>query len=204
MADTDTKYHFPNVGVPLEKLKPLRVRKNIELTLWERLYVFEIARGLAVTTRHFIHHMFGFVFPPKGQKRSIITVYYPEEKVTLPPAYRGRPVLITRENGMEKCVACGLCEKICPACAISILPGEHQNGERFPVSFTLDMSRCVYCGYCEEVCPKEAIVMSAEYEGLAATDRRNLIYSKEKLLRSEKSQKERIDYIRRIYSTCNQ
>ena len=204
MADIDTKNHFPNVGIPLAKLRPLRVRKNINLTLWEKLYIFEIVRGLAVTTRHFFVHMFGFVFPPKGQKRSIITVYYPEEKVTLPPAYRGRPVLIMRENGLEKCVACGLCEKICPAFAIRIVAGERQNGERHPVCFTLDMSRCVYCGYCEEVCPKEAIVMSAEYEGLAATDRKNLIYSKEKLLRSEESQKERIDYIRRIYSKCNQ
>jgi len=204
MAEIDIKNHFPNVGISLEKLKPLRVRKNINLTLWEKLYVFEIARGLSVTTRHFFRHLFGFVFPPKGQKRSIITVYYPEEKVTLPEAYRGRPVLIMRENGLEKCVACGLCEKICPAFAIRILPGERENNERYPVSFTLDMSRCVYCGYCEEVCPKEAIVMSAEYEGLAVTDRNNLIFSKEKLLRSEKSQKGRIDYIRRIYSKCNQ
>ena len=204
MADIDTKNHFPNVGIPLATLKPLRVRKNINLTLWEKLYIFEIARGLAVTTRHFLVHMFGFISPPKGQKRSIITVYYPEEKVTFPPAYRGRPVLIMRENGLEKCVACGLCEKICPAFAIRIVAGERENGERHPLSFTMDMSRCVYCGYCEEVCPKEAIVMSAEYEGLAATDRKNLIYSKEKLLRSEESQKERIDYIRRIYSKCNQ
>jgi len=204
MTDLEIKNCYPAVGVPLEKLKPKKVRKNIEMTLWEKLYIFEIARGLAVTTRHFIVHMFGFVFPPKGRKRSIITVYYPEEKVTLPPAYRGQPVLVTREDGMEKCVACGLCEKICPALAIKIIPAERENGDRYPISFTLDMSRCVYCGYCEEVCPKEAIVMSAEYEGLAETNRNNMQYSKEKLLRSEKSQKERIDYIRRIYSKCSQ
>lgn len=189
---------------PLEKLKPKRVRKNIDLTLWERLYVFEVARGITVTTKHFIENMIGFVFPPKGKKRNIITVYYPEEKLTLPPAYRGRPVLVSRDDdGVEKCVACGLCEKICPARAINIVAFERENGDRYPESFTLDMARCVYCGYCEEVCPKEAIVMSAEYEGLAQTDRSFMKYSKEMLLRTEKNVKERIDYIRRIYSKCN-
>jgi NADH-quinone oxidoreductase subunit I len=179
------------------------VRKNIDLTLWERLYIFEILRGLYVTTKHFTSNMIGFVVAPKGKKRSIFTVYYPEEKVTLPPAYRGRPVLVMREDGTEKCVACGLCEKICPAFAISIVAGERANADRYPISYMLDMSRCVYCGYCEEVCPKEAIVMSSEYEGLAERDRSNLRYPKEKLLRSEESVKDRIEYIRRIYSKCN-
>jgi len=191
------------MGIPIEKLKPKRVRKNIELTLWERLYIFEIIRGMTITTKHFVTNLIGFVMPPKGEKRSIITVYYPEEKVTLPAAYRGRPVLVAKENGTEKCVACGLCEKICPASAITIIAEERESGERYPASYILDMSRCVYCGYCEEVCPKEAIVMSAEYEGLATRDRNNLLYSKEMLLRSEESVKDRIEYIRGIYSKCN-
>ena len=191
------------VGVPIETLKPKQVRINIELTLWERLYVPEILRGMYVTTRHFASNMVGFVISPKGKKRSIFTVYYPEEKVTLPPAYRGRPVLVMGADGTEKCVACGLCEKICPAFAISIIAGEKANADRYPVSYTLDMSRCVYCGYCEEVCPKEAIVMSSEYHGLAERDRSNMRYSKEKLLRSEESVKGRIEYIRGIYSKCN-
>jgi len=171
--------------------------------LWERLYIFEIIRGMTITTKHFVTNLIGFVMPPKGEKRSIITVYYPEEKVTLPAAYRGRPVLVAKENGTEKCVACGLCEKICPASAITIIAEERESGERYPASYILDMSRCVYCGYCEEVCPKEAIVMSAEYEGLATRDRKNLLYSKEMLLRSEESVKDRIEYIRGIYSKCN-
>lgn len=204
MADFDTKNYHPMVGsIPIEKLKPKKVRKNIELTLWERLYVFEVVRGITVTTKHFLQNMIGFVFPPRGKKRSIFTVYYPEEKVTLPAAYRGRPVLVAGENGVEKCVACGLCEKICPARAIAIVAAERNNRDRYPESFTLDMARCVYCGFCEEVCPKEAIVMSAEYEGLAQTNRSFMKYPKEMLLRSEKNVKERIDYIRRIYSKCN-
>jgi NADH-quinone oxidoreductase subunit I len=203
MTDLDrTKFH-PLVGVPLETLKPKKVRKNLDLTLWERLYIFEIMRGLYTTTKHFTTNMIGFVVSPNGKKRSIFTVYYPEEQVTLPPAYRGRPVLVMREDGTEKCVACGLCEKICPASAISIIAGERGDGDRYPVSYTLDGSRCVYCGYCEEVCPKEAIVMSSEYQGLAERDRSNMRYPKEKLLRSEDSVKDRIEYIRRIYSKCN-
>jgi len=203
MANINIKNSYPVMGIPIEKLKPKRVRKNIELTLWERLYIFEIIRGVTITTKHFVTNLIGFVLPPKGEKRSIITVYYPDEKVTLPAAYRGRPVLVARDNGTEKCVACGLCEKICPASAITIIAEERESGERYPASYTLDMSRCVYCGYCEEVCPKEAIVMSAEYEGLAKRDRNNLRYSKEMLLRSEKSVKDRIEYIRGIYSKCN-
>jgi NADH-quinone oxidoreductase subunit I len=191
------------VGVPLDKLKPKQVRRRMDLTLWEKVYVPEVLRGLAVTTKHFASNMIGFVAPPKGKKRSVFTVYYPEERVTLPEAYRGRPVLVMRQDGTEKCVACGLCEKMCPASAISIVAEERADGERFPVAYTLDMSRCVYCGYCEEVCPKEAIVMSSEYEGLAERDRGLLRYSKERLLRSEESVQGRIDYIRRIYSKCN-
>lgn len=203
MTDLEGKMNHPMVGVPLDKLKPKKVRKQIDLTLWEKLYVPEVLRGLGITTKHFASNMLGFVKPPKGKKRSVFTVYYPEERVTLPAAYRGRPVLVAREDGTEKCVACGLCEKICPAAAISIVAGEREDSERYPLTYSLDMARCVYCGYCEEVCPKEAIVMSAEYEGLAERDRSQLLYTKERLLRSEESVRGRIEYIRRIYSKCN-
>ncbi|MBI3814517.1 MAG: NADH-quinone oxidoreductase subunit I [Nitrospinae bacterium] len=193
-------------SIPLEKLKPKKVRKNIELTLWERLYIPEIVRGMIITTRHFVQNMAGFIFPPNGKKRRVFTVYYPEEKLTIPIAYRGRPVLVMREDGTERCVACGLCESICPAFAISIVGGERRREnemERYPVTYTLDMSRCVYCGFCEEVCPKEAIAMSDEYEELAERDRNRMIYPKEKLLVSEKRLKNRIDYVRKIYSKNN-
>jgi len=197
-----TQYH-PLVGVSMATLKPEKVRKNVELTLWERLYLFEVLRGLYTTSRHFAVNLIGFVFPPAGKKRKVFTVYYPEEQVVLPPAYRGRPVLVAGPDGAERCVACGLCEKMCPAKAITIMAGERANGDRYPLSYTLDMSRCVYCGYCEEVCPKEAIVMSSEYRGLAQRDRNLMRYSKEQLLRPEDSVKVRLEYIRRIYSKCN-
>ena len=85
-TDLDPGKYHPMVGVPLETLKPKKVRKHIELTLWERLYIPEIMRGMGITTKHFVSNMIGFVISPKGKKRSIFTVYYPEEKVTLPPA----------------------------------------------------------------------------------------------------------------------
>jgi NADH-quinone oxidoreductase subunit I len=203
MTEQNIINSYPKMGIPIGKLKPKKVRKNIDLTLWERLYIFEIIRGMTVTTKHFIGNLVGFVLHAKGKKRSIITVYYPEEKLELPPAYRGRPVLVMRENGKERCVACGLCEKICPASAISIIAEENENGDRYPASYMLDMSRCVFCGFCEEVCPKEAIVMSSEYEGLATRDRNDLLCTKEMLLRTENSVKGRIEYIRRIYAKCN-
>lgn len=203
MKDFDPTRNHPMVGVPLDKLKPKPVRKKLELTLWEKVYVPEVLRGLSITTKHFASNMLGFVVPPKGKKRKVFTVYYPEEQVVLPAAYRGRPVLVMKPDGTEKCVACGLCEKICPAHAISIVGAERADAERYPESYTLDMSRCVYCGYCEEVCPKEAIVMSSEYQGLAERERSQLLYSKERLLRSEESVRGRIEYIRRIYSKCN-
>jgi NADH-quinone oxidoreductase subunit I len=189
--------------LPAEKLKPKKVRKDINLTLWERLYIFEVLRGLAITSRHFFGNLAGFVLPPKGRKRKIPTVYYPEERVTLPEAYRGRPALVANPDGTERCVACGLCEKICPAFAIAIVGDERSDGSRYPASYTLDLSRCVYCGYCEEVCPKEAIVMSDEYEGLCTTRRGDLLYTKERLLKPAALLEKRIDYVRRIYAKCN-
>lgn len=190
-------------ALPIEKLKPKKVRKNIELTLWERLYVPEVLRGMSVTTKHLIVNLVGFVFPPKSQKRKIFTIYYPEEKYDLPPSYRGRPALVQGKDGKEKCVACGLCERICPASAITIVSAEDEKSERYPLSYSLDVSRCVYCGLCEEVCPKEAIVMSDQYEGLCEYDRLNMLYSKERLLIPEEKLKKRLDYVRSIYGKDN-
>ncbi len=205
MADTNNTVNSNcgSASMPFEAFNPKKVKRNINLTLWEKLYIFEVVRGLLITSRHFFINLIGFVLPPAGRKRKISTVYYPEEKTVLPDAYRGRPVLVMGEDKNEKCVACGLCEKICPGSAISMVACERDNGDRFPLDYTIDMSRCVFCGFCEEVCPKEAIVMSSEYEGLAEYNRNNMMYTKETLLRSEKDLKGRIEYVRRIYAKCN-
>lgn len=178
----------------------MKVKRNVDLTLWERLYLPEIIRGMVITSRHFFRNMIGFIpgLRPEGKKRRIFTVYYPEEKFDIPIAFRGMPVLV-EENGEERCVACGLCEEICPAKCIYIRPGV-QPGEkdRYPEIFELNVARCVVCGFCEEVCPKEAIVMSNEVE-IANTDRKKLVLQKKELMRSASSLERRMNYVREIY-----
>ncbi|MCS6790608.1 MAG: NADH-quinone oxidoreductase subunit NuoI [Bacteroidia bacterium] len=137
------------------------------LTWWDRLYFPAILSGLGYTLRK----MF--------QKR--FTVQYPEEKIELGPEFRGRPVLVA-ENGKERCVACGLCARVCPPLAIHMQAAETDDPkERYPAVFEINMLRCIYCGLCEEVCPEEAIVMSGEYDFVFRA-REDAIYTKERLL----------------------
>ena len=128
------------------------VDRNVKLTWWERTYIPEILRGMMITSRHFFRNIFGFIpfFLGKKKDREIFTVYYPEETVQFPIAYRGRPVLALNEDHLPNCVACGLCEIACPAYCIDIIPGENsgkQNKvERYPVAFTIDYAVCIFCG----------------------------------------------------------
>ena len=176
------------------------VKRNVELTLWERIYLPEILRGMMITSRHFFQNLVGFLpgFRPRGKKRRIFTVYYPEERFPLPIAYRGMPVLV-EDNGEERCVACGLCEAICPAKCIYITPGDMPGKkDRYPVVFELNVARCVVCGFCEEVCPKEAIVMSDELE-IANLDRKKMVLQKKQLMRPASHVEKRLIFIRDIY-----
>jgi NADH-quinone oxidoreductase subunit I len=160
---------------------PLRRRKN-NLTFWEKLYIPEIVKGLALTLKT--------MFKPK------FTIEYPEDKFIPPASYRGRPVLVMEENGQERCVACGLCSRVCPPLAIFVQASETPDDkERFPVKFEINMIRCIFCGFCEDVCPEEAIVMSKDYE-LAFTSRDQAIYGKDKLLTPIKQVQERINFLR--------
>jgi len=137
------------------------------LTLGEKLYMPAIVKGMGLTLKHFF--------------RKNVTMQYPEEKPTLPEYYRGVPALVKDEEGREKCVACSLCEYVCPPKAIRIWPGSIDSDvERGPQDFQINMLRCIFCGYCEEVCPEEAIFMSKEYE-ICGETREELIFDKEKL-----------------------
>ncbi len=178
-----------------------KVNRSVDLTLWEKMYIPEILRGMSITLKHFAVNLLGNALEVFGgrRERKIQTLYYPEELPNVPIAYRGRPVLVADENGLEKCVACGLCEVACPANCISIIGAERGDGERYPVSYILDGSRCIFCGLCEEACPKEAIVMSGEWQDICEYDRAKMIYTKEDLLRSEKSLKKRIKVLREKY-----
>ena len=158
--------------------------KRKELSIWERLYLPEIARGLGMTFRK----MFA--------KR--VTRQYPEEPLPTTEVTRGQPRLAVNADDTIRCVSCGLCEAACPAYAITIDGGETERFiEREPKRFDIDMLRCILCGFCEEACPKEAIFMSDELE-LADFSRQALIYDLPRLKRPVSALAERIEYVERI------
>ena len=138
-------------------------------------YIRATLKGMALTFKH--------MFEPK------VTMQYPEEKstgdggrghYTLSPRWRGTHRMLTDEQGRSKCVACGLCPQICPANCIKLVPGEDEEGNRYPLIYEIDEFRCIFCGYCQEVCPEEAIHVGAHYENSEyARDR--FVYDLERL-----------------------
>ncbi len=117
-----------------------------------------------------------YFFKPKA------TINYPFEKMSYSPRFRGEHALRRYPNGEERCIACKLCEAICPAQAITIEAGPRRNdGTRRTVRYDLDMVKCIYCGFCQEACPVDAIVEGPNFEFSTET-REELYYDKEKLL----------------------
>ena len=117
-----------------------------------------------------------YFFKPKA------TINYPYEKTPQSPRFRGEHALRRYPNGEERCIACKLCEAICPAQAITIEAGPRQNdGTRRTVRYDIDMVKCIYCGFCQEACPVDAIVEGPNFE-FATETREELYFSKEKLL----------------------
>jgi len=122
----------------------------------------------------------GFLLTARHMFKKPVTVNYPYQKVPVFPKYRGKQVLMRDENGLEKCVACGLCPQICPANCIKLVPGEDEQGHRYPLIYEIDEFRCVFCGYCQEVCPEEAIHVGVHYEN-AEYSRGRFVYDLERL-----------------------
>ena len=131
------------------------------------LLLSELIAGLALTLRY----MF---------KRPV-TVNYPYEKGPLSPRFRGEHALRRYPSGEERCIACKLCEAICPALAITIEAEPRADGSRRTTRYDIDMTKCIYCGYCQEACPVDAIVEGPNFE-FASETREELFYDKEKLL----------------------
>lgn len=157
-------------------------------------------RKLAFGERFFYKTILtGLVYTFKNMFKKTVTRQYPEEKLTPTPSFHGVPVLVADDEGHPRCVACGLCEFVCPPVAITITGGETQREiERAPKEFVIDMLRCIECGYCEEVCPEEAIVMSQEYE-LTGSHRDDFKWGIDQLLVPAEKLQPRLDFIRRTY-----
>ena len=125
-------------------------------------------------------HLFGLMKSVRGA----VTYQYPEEQRPLSKRVRTRHRLTQREDGSPRCVACMMCETVCPARCINIVAQEHPdpNIEKMPASFDLDLGMCVYCGFCVEVCPEDAIRMDTQILDIAAYSRKDMQLNMQELL----------------------
>jgi len=147
-----------------------------EMNIGERLFLFEIIKGMLTTNRHFWRNWF--------RRKDTVTLEYPEVKRPYPARWRGLHRLMKREDGSVRCVACMMCSTNCPANCITIVAGEHPDPkiEKYPVSFDIDLLKCIYCGYCEEACPCDAIRLDSGTHTAPDYTRRSLIAHKDEML----------------------
>ena len=134
---------------------------------FKSLFLFELMKGLSITGKHLFARKF--------------TLHYPHEKAPISPRFRGLHALRRYPNGEERCIACKLCEAVCPALAITIDSEPRSDGTRRTTRYEIDLFKCIYCGFCEESCPVDSIVETRVFE-YVFEERGDHIMTKDKLL----------------------
>ncbi len=174
-----------------------KIIKRPKLTFWQKIYVPEIIRGVWITSRHFWKNIFFHTMHRLGLFKAIraaVTILYPEEKRNLAYRSRTRHRLTKRHDGSPRCVACMMCETVCPARCIYIVAEEHPdpNIEKRPASFDIDLGKCVYCGFCVEACPEDAIRMDTQILDIAAYSRQGMMLDMQELLNPDPNYARRV------------
>ncbi len=158
-----------------------------ELTWWENTYLPSLVSGIWITSKHFFRNLGLHILHVFGICKDVpaaVTYQYPEQPRPLADRSRTRHRLTKREDGSPRCVACMMCETVCPARCIEITAAEHPDPhiEKYPAEFKLDLGKCVYCGFCVEVCPEDAIRMDTRKLDTAEYSRESMIYDKKRLM----------------------
>ncbi|MFC1476034.1 NuoI/complex I 23 kDa subunit family protein [Candidatus Zixiibacteriota bacterium] len=162
-------------------------RREATLGFWEQAYIFEALRGLGITTKHFVSNLYYHILKLFGIIKThplTPTIQYPEEHRPLAPRLRTLHRLARREDGAPRCVACMMCETVCPALCIQIVADDTGNPqiEKRPKNFDIDLGKCIYCGFCVEACPEDAIRMDTGILEISAYSREGMVLDIDLLL----------------------
>lgn len=156
----------------------VKILERRAVTWWEKVYLFEIIRGLGTTMGHLLKHLF--------RLEKMLTYEYPEQTRPIPVDYRAEHRLMRRPNGLVRCTACMLCATACPAECIEIVAAENPDPkiEKYPTTYNINLLRCVFCGLCVEACPCDAIRMDTQKIDMAGYTREEFILDINYLLKN--------------------